>query len=235
MKRRYFAAVLMLAMLLSGCGNAVSGTIETKPEVNKTPESTVIPAEREMPVSMGRLEGGTYINDYAGFACELDGNWTYLGAEELQDMPENVREMIEGSELGDQLDTMNQFTDMLAENVDQMATINVLYQKHTMQERLAYAVMDETQIMDSLLEMQDKLIEAYNQAGYAVDSMEKVTVSFLGEERVALHTAMHMQDVPYYTLQLFDYHLGQYSVTLTLASFVEDNTESLLELFSKVE
>lgn len=235
MKRRYFAAVLMLAMLLSGCGNAVSGTIETKPEENKTPESTVIPAEREMPVSMGRLEGGTYINDYAGFACELDGNWTYLGAEELQDMPENVREMIEGSELGDQLDTMNQFTDMLAENVDQMATINVLYQKHTMQERLAYAVMDETQIMDSLLEMQDKLIEAYNQAGYAVDSMEKVTVSFLGEERVALHTAMHMQDVPYYTLQLFDYHLGQYSVTLTLASFVEDNTESLLELFSKVE
>lgn len=235
MKRRYFAAVLMLAMLLSGCGNAVSGTIETKPEVNKTPESTVIPAETEMPVSMGRLEGGTYINDYAGFACELDGNWTYLGAEELQDMPENVREMIEGSELGDQLDTMNQFTDMLAENVDQMATINVLYQKHTMQERLAYAVMDETQIMDSLLEMQDKLIEAYNQAGYAVDSMEKVTVSFLGEERVALHTAMHMQDVPYYTLQLFDYHLGQYSVALTLASFVEDNTESLLELFSKVE
>ena len=64
MKRRYFAAVLMLAILLSGCGNAVSGTIETKPEVNKTPESTVIPAEREMPVSMGRLEGGTYINDW---------------------------------------------------------------------------------------------------------------------------------------------------------------------------
>ena len=42
---------------------------------------------------------------------------------------------------------------------------------------------------------------------------------------------MSMEGVPYYTLQLFDYRLGQYSVTLTLASFVEDNTESLLDLF----
>lgn len=226
MKKQYFALLLAAALLLTGCGRA-----EPTREV---PAGTIVqtePAPEEKKVSLGRLEGGTYINDYAGFACDLDSGWTYLGAEELQDMPENIKEIMAGTEIGDQMDAMSQFTDMLAENVDRMTTINVLYQKHTMQERLAYAMMDDDQILDSLLEMQDKLVEAYNQAGYEVETIGKVTVSFLGEERVALRSAMSMEGVPYYTLQLFDYRLGQYSVTLTLASFVEDNTESLLDLF----
>ena len=50
-----------------------------------------------------------------------------------------------------------------------------------------------------------------------------------------MHTASTIENIPYYTLQLFDYHLGQYSVTLTLASYVEDNTTQLLDLFYEVE
>lgn len=229
--KKFLVILLVIALMLTGCGKSQpaeevpAGTIE---------QHETEPVLEEKPVSMGRLEGGTYINEYAGFACDLDSSWTFMGAEELQDIPENTRKLFEGSELAEEVDTLSQFTDMLAENVDQMATINVLYQKHSMQERLAYAVLDESEILDSLLEMQDKLIEAYNQAGFEVDAMEKVTVSFLGETRVALRTSMHLEDIPYYTLQLFDYDLGRYSVTLTLASFVEDNTESLMELFYKV-
>ena len=65
--------------------------------------------------------------------------------------------------------------------------------------------------------------------------MESVKVSFLGQERTALKTEYTMEGVPYYTLQLFDFDLGQYSITLTLASFVEDNTADLLDLFYAVE
>ena len=78
---------------------------------------------------MGRLEGGVYTNSYTGYGCNLDSSWTYYSAEELQDMPEAVKEAMEGSELGDSIDTLNQFTDMMAENVEALTTMNVLYQK----------------------------------------------------------------------------------------------------------
>ena len=35
----------------------------------------------------------------------------------------------------------------------------------------------------------------------------------------------------YYILQVFDFWLGQYSATITFASFVEDHTEDTLALF----
>ena len=64
--------------------------------------------------------------------------------------------------------------------------------------------------------------------------MEKVSVTFAGKERSALHTTATIQDIPYYTLQFFDFDLGDYAVTTTLASYVEDNTGNLLDLFSPV-
>lgn len=239
MKKRYLAMLLVLTMLLAGCGSAGSSIEEVSGEIHPVEtEAEVVatePAATERPVSMGRMEGGTYINKYAGYACELDSSWTFYGAEELQDIPENVAEMLEGSELGDSINTLDQFTDMMAENAEQMTTMNLLYQKHTVEERLSYALLSDEEILDSVFGIQDQMIAAYEQAGIEVNSMEKVTVTFLGEERLALRTSAVMQGVPYYVLQLFDYHLGQYSVTLTLASFVEDNTESLLDLFYAVD
>ena len=71
-------------------------------------------------------------------------------------------------------------------------------------------------------------------AGIEVETLEKVTVTFLGESRAAIHMTATMQDVAYYTLQILDYSRGDYGVVLTCASFVEDKTASLLELFYEV-
>ena len=95
-------------------------------------------------------------------------------------------------------------------------------------------MMSESEIIDGVLGMQDSMKEAYMQAGFEVTGVEKVTVTFLGEERQALRTETITQGVPYITLQIFDYHLGQYVVTLTLASFLEDTTEQMLDLFYEV-
>lgn len=227
MKRKNISlilAVLMtLSIMLGGCGTSqeeVAGTV--------TPAATEAGEERIM--SIGRIEGGTYTNNYVGFAMDLDSSWTYYSAEELQELPENMAEIFEGSELGDTINPMKQFTDMLAENIDMMATINVLYQKLDMQGRLAYALMDEEEILDAVMEQSDEMIEAYAQAGMEVSSMEKVAVTFLGEAHMGLKTASIMEGVPYYTLQLFVHNLGEYSATITFASFVEDQTDSLVAL-----
>lgn len=248
--------MLVLCTVLAGCGSDaedVGGTVVSNESIAATvpggtvaqettapaaettapAEETTAPVEEKI-ASLGRMEGGTYINEYVGFGCDLDANWTFYSAEELQELPSNVAELMAGTELGDAASQMQQITDMMAENVNDLTTMNVLYQKLSMQERIAYAALDEEAILDATLAQSDMLIEAYTQAGIEVESIEKVTVTFLGEERLALKTVAQTQGVGYYILQLFDFHLGQYSVTTTFSSYVEDKTESMLELFYKV-
>lgn len=241
--KKWIAVVLALVLALSmtACGGkepSVSGKVEpsstdTVPiNTDKTDsaEEEVKPAEGNT-VSMGRMEGGTYINEYTGYACDLNSNWTFYSAEELQDLPEDVKEMLADTEIGDSMEGVTQFTDMMAENVEMMASVNVLYQKLSMQERLAYAVLDDGQILDEILKLQDVMIDAYTQMGMEVESLEKTTVTFLGQERTALRTVCNIDGVPGYILQVYDYHIGQYSVTLTATTYVEDNTQWVLDQF----
>lgn len=245
---------LIIALSLTACGGNedVSGQLTPNENVSATvpggivgqPESTepatsapeTAPAvpETSAPeenLSLGRMEGGVYTNLYTGFACTLDSNWTFLSAGELQQIPDSVSDAISGSELAAALEGTQQFMDMQAENVNDLTSMNVLYQKLSMQERLIYAAMSEEQVLESILSQMDLLTEGYAQAGIHVISMKIVTVNFLGQERFALHTEATIQDIPYYILQLYDVNLGAYSVTTTLASFVEDQTASLLDLF----
>jgi len=231
MKKRLLAMISMalaLCLLLCGCGGeskeAVSG--------NLTPPETTAPVE-EKSVSMGLLEGGTYENSYACFGFTLDESWVLYPAEELQTLPENVREMFQGTELEDY--EITQFTDVLAENAETLTTMNVLYQKISLKERLAYAVMSEEDLIDTTIAQYDTMVQAYANAGIAVESVDKKTVTFLGQTHTALYTVAAVQDIPYYILQIYDYSLGDYGIIITLGSYMEDNTESLLELFYSVE
>ena len=228
--KKVLVFLTILALLLAGCGtsapeSSVAGTVEP------TAESA---APAETPVTMGRLEGGSYINDYTGYACELDSNWTFYSAEELQELPDNVKELIADTEMADVIRDVPQFTDMMAENVNDMITINALYQKHTLQERLGFAMLTDAELIDGTLEQQDMMVEAYAQAGMDVESMKRITVTFLGQEREALRTVGTVAGAPFYMVQIFDYHLGQYSVTLTINSYMEDKTQQTLDLFYPV-
>lgn len=232
-KRGIWALGLLLCLVLSGCGgkDAVSGTVTP----NTAPNDTTAPTVEETPVSLGRLEGGVYTNTYAGYGCELDSSWVYYSAEELQELPENINELLADTELGDSMADTTQIMDMKAENAQDLTTINVLYTKLSLEERLAYMVLSEEAMVDGVLTQKDTLIQGYSQAGIEVTSMEKVQVTFLGGPHFAIRTESTTQGVPYYILQVFDYTLGRYGVTLTLASYVEDVTQDLLNLFYSVD
>lgn len=244
--KQIIARVLALALalaLLAGCGGPASpaaGTVEPGPSAS-APAGTVEtlpPAEQqneETPVSLGRIEGGVYTNTYAGFGCELDANWEFYTAEELQELPEDVKALLEDSDLGDTVDSLNQISDMKAENVEELTTINVLYTQLDAQSRLAYLVMSEEDIVDVMLEQSEVLMSTYAQMGMDVEAMEKVEVDFLGEKHFGMRTSGNQSGIPFFMLQLIDYKLGRYGVTTTLCSYVEDKTEDLAALFYKVD
>jgi len=250
-KNVLFVMLLSLCLVLAACGGEkdVAGKVETIGEAPTVPAGTVTPAETAAPettvpettapaekeLSLGRMEGGIYTNEYVGFSCALGSDWTFLSAAELEQIPASVSDAVSGSELAQHLEGVQQFTDMMAENANAMTSVNVLYQKLSMQERVVYMTMTEEEIIDLTLEQQDMMAEAYAQAGMTLLSMEKVEVVFAGRPRYAVRSELAIGDVAYYTLQLFDFQLGEYAVTTTLASFVEDNTASLLELFYPLE
>ena len=255
--KRLISALLALTLVLAlaGCaGNREpGGTITPKTDASQETitapvEETTAPAEETTApveetaapieettaptVSLGRMEGGVYTNEYAGFACSLDETWEYYTAEELQDLSDLTQEQLQDSALAEQAGKFDQITDMMAESYENLATINVNYTRLSATERLSFALTSEEALIDTTLQQKDLLMQTYAQAGINATGMEKTQVTFLGEEHFAIHTVADIEGTPYYILQLFRYNLGgQYYVTLTLASFVEDNTASLLDLF----
>ncbi len=201
-------------------------------EESEAVEETEEAVEEGKDLSLGRIQGGIYTNEYIGLACELDSTWEFYTAEELQELPDNIAELMEGTELGEGIDQIQQIMDMQAECVNDMTGINILYQKLSMQERLAYMAIDEQALIELTISQQgDMITESYAQAGIIVEEMSPKTVTFLGEERTVLLTKAKIQEMDYYVLQIFNYDLGQYSATITCSSFVEDKTEELLDLF----
>lgn len=217
--------VLALAFGLMACGKeepAIGGKVETLPE-------TTAAAYEDKPVSLGRIEGGVYTNEYIGIGCELDANWTFYTAEELQELPAQTQEMLQDTEYSDAV--LRQITDMMAENVNDMISMNIQYTKLNLQERIVYATLSCEGFVDMILSETDSMVQAYAQAGIKDAVLEKVTVNFLGEERAAIRTSATIEGIPYYILQVFEHDLGQYSVAITLSSFLEDNTDAMLDLF----
>ncbi len=236
------AAVLVLAMAMAftACGGddaeKISGGITPAVVDEKEPEETDATETDETgkTTSLGRVQGGMYVNEYMGISCNLDEGWEFYTAEELQEMPEDVAAMFEGTDVEDEMSQMTYITDMSAENAEELTNMNIIYEKMDLQQRLAFKSMTNTDIVDGMLTHQkDVLISTYAQAGINVQEMSKKTVNFCGEERDVLYMACDISGVAYYAIQVFDYSLGDYSVTLTVTSFVEDKTEELLTLFSK--
>lgn len=232
------AMLLALALVLTGCGSdqPQGGQVTPATEAAQIAETTLTAETEaaEAPVRIGRMEGGTYTNTYAGFGCDLDESWIFYSAEELQEIPDSVKDAVEGSTIGDAMQNMEQFADMMAENADLLTNINVLYTKQDMTARLAMMPLSEEKIMDLTLEDRDEMIAGYAEAGLNVSSLEKVQVPFLGETRWGLKTVAETEGIPCYIVQVFDFKQGAYGVTLTVTSFMEDNTQAALDLFYAV-
>ena len=230
----FLTATALLLLLLTGCGGktGIPGGTVVPNTTQATTEATTAPTSATTVTGdLGRMEGGVYTNTYTGYSVALNENWTYYTAQELQQLPENAKELFSDSELADQY---NAIADMMAESVADLATINVQYQKLSMSERLAYATMSNDAFIDNLLLQKDVMVDAYISAGMTNIHMEKATATFLGESRTVLKTTFtNPTGTLCYVVQIQHYNLGAYGVTLTVTTFIEDNTQALLDLFVK--
>lgn len=250
------SVLLLTSLLLSGCGAkepeesiiepaateapTVEPSSETSPEpapATETPAEDDSATEGERVLDIGQFSGSTYTNNYAGFGCTLDGSWVFADAQQLQNITDVSLDLMEEADLEDYFDTegLTSITDMYAENSEMMSTVNVMYTKMELAERLSYLTMDEEAVIDTVLSQSDYLVSLYESMGATVISMEKVQVNFLGEEHYAVKTVTDSQGITAYTLQFSDPFKGAYSITTTIISYGEDNTQAVADLFFPVE
>lgn len=222
--------------IASGDEEAVQTTTEIMEDimenVSKVEEKT--PVEKKE-LSVGTLENGVYTNEYLGLTCTFDSNWMFYSAEELQEMTGAVVELLGDTSISDYLEKMDYFMDMKAENINDLTTVNVTYTKMTEQEQKKYAKLTEKEIIEKTLSSLDYVADSYSQMGMTIKSKEAKNVFFLGESRTAQYMHCDYMGTPYYTLQIYDYHIGEYATVVTLASYDADRTLELLSLFTKYE
>lgn len=236
--KKTFCALLSLLLVaalgLTGCGNTdqAPGNQETSGETTAAVEEKI----DAKPTSLGKLEGNVYTNTYAGFGCKLDDSWIVASADELQEMPDEINEMLDGTQLGEAASKIPQIMDMQAQSAATGSSVNVLYTQLSKAERMAYKTMNEEEIVDALLENKDIIIDSYTQNGITVKSMEKATAEFLGEEHTVCKTVGSINGVDVYIVQVLNHKLpGEYGLTITFSAFTEAEIESMMSCFYKVD
>ena len=89
--------------------------------------------------------------------------------------------------------------------------------------------------MDQYLEaMIPQLVSVVEAGGMTDVSIEKNTVTFAGSERAGLLIHAKTQGIDYYAQQIYTV-VGPRISTLTLGTFVEDNTADLVALFQPLD
>ena len=226
--KKLFICMLVLVLLLCGCGKA------PVPETAVTGE-TAAPTEAKREFTLGTLENNVYTNSYAGWGCDFGEGWSFAGAETLQQLPEEVQTLIDGSEMATVLEAYPQIFDLAAENPEAYLAVNVVFTALSEAEQALYAGLTEEETLDAALENRDRILESYLRAGMEVESLEKVRVTFLGQSHWALRTVARTGEIPVYMVQVMDYTRGPYGVTLTATGYLEDNTQRVLDLFCPAE
>lgn len=246
--RRIRSVVLIVCFIaLSACGvedvNNIKGNITSiEDEENIVTEDNGKENEvNEAELSIGQMEGGIYTNEYIGIACKLDTSWTYMTAVELednlsltQDAIQNL-ESLKGTAIEEAIGSNTHFYDMKAKCENDMTSISILYEKLSIQSRVAVMGMTDEQFVKGMISETDTLVKAYEEMGLEDVKFEVKTIDYLEDKQYALLTSAKVQGIDYYCLQIQNYRLGQYGVTITLTSYLEDKTEELAKIFYKLE
>ena len=197
-------ALMALLSALTACGGDsaedVSGTLP--PETPMTPEETEFQS--------GRVEGGTYTNEFLSVACQLNGE---------------IGESLTDEELSEMFSNGKTVQDMYAASADGTATINVIFEDMGV---LYGAALDEDAYINLVM---PTLEDALMQAGMSDIQVEAGSMEFAGADHSTLRVTSTISEIPVYELMVCVKE-GNYMGVITLASYLEDTTEEMAALFT---
>ena len=241
--KRIFALLLALVILASlcACGKSESeirGAVTTvgeapeteapaQPDAGETEEAAEESPIEDVEVKIGLINGGRYESEFLGIGCELDENWTYAAQEDLAELMGNTEEIFADTDYAESIKEAEMFYDMVASTSDGVSSINVLLQNMGL---IYGTVITEEQYIELATKDLTAQMEA---AGISNVEWEIVELDFAGQTRPGLKISSQVNGIAYYCTQVY-VKSGSYMAVITLASYLEDTTEPMLDYFFAV-
>ena len=180
-----------------------------------TPEAADVPVAADPPY--GSLANDIYTNSYAGLSIDFSAysGWTCTLGEKVDEQ---------------QMDDGASCIAMSAQN-DALCAITIHFQKFPEDGLRIYRGVTREQAVDLMLSTKDDLVQVYAEGGMEVTAMEKRFVICADDRWPAVYTCGTIMGMEYHSLQLIDYTLGDYSISIEAMSIGSDQTAALLEMF----
>ena len=173
--------------------------------------------KQEKKFALGKIKDGKYTNTYIGASFEAGEPWDMAAATDSGEVD------YEGA---------YQINDFQANNPEDMTSVNITFQLLSEEERAEVADMTEKECVERLLKI-GGMETSYAQQGFTVNELSAKEVTFLGEKRVAVYSALEFFGMEFFILQLIDFKCGEYIPIITVESYFEDSSQELLSMFKR--
>ena len=169
----------------------------------------------------GTSTEASYQNAYFGIRFRLPASWSFADAGQLQDMNSAVAGEGTAEEIRAALEKGQTWFDMYATSNDGYRNVNVAIQNI----KAVYGTLTGVEtLVDASL---DTLRSALEKQGADSLSVQKGTVSFLGEDSLCTLVSGTMDGIPFYETQTY-MKKGSYILCATAITYSEDQTASIL-------
>lgn len=217
------AAVLMLAAL-AGCASPPPerGNIS-----NETVAGTAASNEAKFEYKAPVTEDNTYTSTTLGVRLTVDEGWIFATDEELMQLNAAVEQVV-GDDYAEQLKNSGMFYDMYA--LDEVTGDNIVIAFENIKKIYGKVITPETYL--SLSRQNTKgMLES---AGYANLEITDRSVTFAGQRANAIAIKGTLSGIPVYQLVVVK-SCGDYMVTISFSSMLEDNIDKLLAKFVPID
>ncbi len=225
MKNRRLLVTAMAALLMmAGCGSKPSDNTD-----NSTKPSETEPDDKDTAKDLGPLfergvvDGQTYVNEFFGIKAEFSNEWVISTEEGLATMSQQTSEKLNNETAKQSIEDGSAILDFYGQSPRSSETVNVFM------EDLGIASVTADMLITGNKAAVKKELESQS---FENVSVEKGTAEFLGEEVPCLEISAVYAGYDFYERQVYIIN-GRNVASITAASFNNDTTQAILDIFTK--
>lgn len=243
--KKIIAILMILCMLgsMTGCGNDNDnprGSIHTDTEDNNsndkssesdTSETTELATDtstEETPISLGKSSGTKYESTFIGLGFNLPEGWCFLSEDQMLAMNNFSAELVGDEQFQAAIENATVICDMYAINYTNGHSANLQLEKLNAVTNILY---DANTYADATIKNLESTMET---AGYTNINVKKAMITIAGTKHPGIELSSEYLGVTIFQKQAC-IKVGSYMCVITVATSLEDQTDSILSNFYALE
>lgn len=251
--KKIIAILMILCMLgsMTGCGNDNDnprGSIHTDTEDNisndkssesdtsentelatdTSTEETTESSTEETPISLGKSNGTKYESTFIGLGFNLPEGWSFLSEDQMLAMNNLSAELLDSEQLQAAIENATVICDMYAINYTTGHSTNLQLEKLNAVTNILY---DANTYVDTAIKSLPSTLET---AGYTNINVKKAMVTVAGTKHPGIELSCDYLGITVFQKQAC-IKVGNYMCIITVATSLEDQTDSILSNFYALE